>query len=279
MGLFDRTSVVVKANLNEMIKQAENPEKVLEQVINSIQEVLIQTKIAIAKVESIPNQKAKINYDVATAEVTKWEENLRKAEKANNEYLTFYARERLKNHKISAKIASQKIDENTGKSDTLKNNLVSLEKKLSEVKSLKDNLYPSNRLTKLFSPNSSDYRFSNIEMRLQNLQLELETTRQRLFDQQETTTKLINSNCIALKEVKKILADLNGNDQEKNIEQLFSSLESDSDTEHELSFMKELLTKESVTQQELTKLKEETPLPDSEVDDELETLRKQLDNL
>jgi phage shock protein A len=33
MGLFDRLSRVVRANLNDLVSQAEDPEKVLEQAV------------------------------------------------------------------------------------------------------------------------------------------------------------------------------------------------------------------------------------------------------
>ncbi|NER49828.1 MAG: PspA/IM30 family protein, partial [Symploca sp. SIO1A3] len=33
MGLFDRLSRVIRANLNDMVSKAEDPEKILEQAI------------------------------------------------------------------------------------------------------------------------------------------------------------------------------------------------------------------------------------------------------
>lgn len=130
MSLFAKLSMVVRANLNEMIEKVENPEMVLDGIINDIQAALIQTKVAIAKVESIPNQKAKLDYDVAMAELNKWQDNLKKAQNANNERLIFYAQERLKNHRISVEISRKKLDKHTEQSDVLKQNLIVLEKKL-----------------------------------------------------------------------------------------------------------------------------------------------------
>ena len=48
MGLFDRFKRVVKANLNEMISKAENPEKMLNQLIIDMNEQLIEAKKSVA---------------------------------------------------------------------------------------------------------------------------------------------------------------------------------------------------------------------------------------
>lgn len=48
MGLFDRLSRVVRANLNDLVSQAEDPEKVLEQAVIDMQEDLVQLRQAVA---------------------------------------------------------------------------------------------------------------------------------------------------------------------------------------------------------------------------------------
>ncbi len=218
MGLFDRLSVVVranlvmKANLNEMIENVENPKVVLEQHINEIRKALIETKVAIAKVESIQNKKAKLNYDVAMAEVSKWEENLRKAQQANSEHLIFYARERLKNHQASARVAESHVDKHTGQSDALKQNLAALEKRLNEAESLMSRLNLAITLTNPVSQNRRETRLSGIEKRLKNLELELEGTRQQLLKQEKITSTLLNSNSKALRVVRELLVELETDD-------------------------------------------------------------------
>lgn len=49
MGLFDRISRVVRANVNDMVSKAEDPEKILEQAIIDMQEDLVQLRQAVAK--------------------------------------------------------------------------------------------------------------------------------------------------------------------------------------------------------------------------------------
>ncbi len=48
MGLFDRFKRVVKSNLNDMISKAENPEKMLNQLIIDMNEQLIEAKKSVA---------------------------------------------------------------------------------------------------------------------------------------------------------------------------------------------------------------------------------------
>jgi len=48
MGLFDRFRRVVKSNLNEMISKAENPEKMLNQLIIDMNEQLMEAKKSVA---------------------------------------------------------------------------------------------------------------------------------------------------------------------------------------------------------------------------------------
>lgn len=48
MGLFDRFKRVVKSNINDMISKAENPEKMLNQLIIDMNEQLFESKKAVA---------------------------------------------------------------------------------------------------------------------------------------------------------------------------------------------------------------------------------------
>ncbi len=48
MGIFDRFKRVVKSNLNDMISKAENPEKMLNQLIVDMNQQLIESKKAVA---------------------------------------------------------------------------------------------------------------------------------------------------------------------------------------------------------------------------------------
>lgn len=55
MGLFDRIGRVLRANINDLVNKAEDPEKILEQSIIDMQEDLIQLRQAVAS--AIASQK------------------------------------------------------------------------------------------------------------------------------------------------------------------------------------------------------------------------------
>ena len=71
MGLFDRLSRVVRANINDLVSKAEDPEKVLEQAVIDMQEDLVQLRQAVAR--SIATQKrTEQQYNKNQAEASNW---------------------------------------------------------------------------------------------------------------------------------------------------------------------------------------------------------------
>lgn len=49
MGFLDRLGRVVKANLNDMVSKAEDPEKILEQAVADMGESLVQLRQSVAR--------------------------------------------------------------------------------------------------------------------------------------------------------------------------------------------------------------------------------------
>jgi phage shock protein A len=78
MALLERVSTLIRANLNDLIDQAENPEKMIKQVILDMQNQLMQvkTQVAIAMADQhLLDKKRQENLD----HETEW---MRKAEMA-----------------------------------------------------------------------------------------------------------------------------------------------------------------------------------------------------
>ncbi|MCC6431805.1 MAG: PspA/IM30 family protein, partial [Gemmatimonadaceae bacterium] len=48
MGIFDRLSTLIKSNLNDLISTAENPEKMLNQIIVDMRNQLAKAKQQVA---------------------------------------------------------------------------------------------------------------------------------------------------------------------------------------------------------------------------------------
>ena len=139
MGLFDRISRVFRANINDMVSQAEDPEKILEQAIVDMQEDLVQLRQAVAK--AIAAQKrTETQYNNQVSQANQWEQRARLALQKGDEALAKQALERKKNLASAAAAIKPNLDQQTAQVQTLKRNLIGLEGKISEAKTKKDML-------------------------------------------------------------------------------------------------------------------------------------------
>lgn len=139
MGLFDRLSRVVRANLNDLVSKAEDPEKVLEQAVIDMQEDLVQLRQAVAR--SIAEQKrSEQQYNQNQTEAGKWEQRAKLALSKGDETLAREALTRKKSFAETAAVLKQQLDQQRATVDQLKRNLVGLESKISEAKTKKNML-------------------------------------------------------------------------------------------------------------------------------------------
>ena len=139
MGLFDRLSRVVRANLNDLIEKAENPEMVLEQAITEMQEDLIQLRHVVARAIAT-QERTEQQYNKNQAETDNWQNRAELALSKGDENL---AREALTRKKAVAEAAAKlksQLEQQTVQVETLKKNLIALESKISEAKTKKDML-------------------------------------------------------------------------------------------------------------------------------------------
>ncbi|MBD0361217.1 MAG: PspA/IM30 family protein [Coleofasciculus sp. C3-bin4] len=256
MGLFDRLSRVVRANLNDMVSKAEDPEKILEQAIIDMQEDLVQLRQAVAG--AIATQKrTEQQYNKNQTEANNWQQRAQLALTKGDENL---AREALTRKKANADTAGQlksQLDQQVAQVDTLKRNLIALESKISEAKTKKDML-------------KSRAAAAKANEQLQNTISSLNTGgSMAAFERMEDKVLMMEARSQSA-------AELAGAD----LESQFAMLESGSDVDDELAAMKAQLTGGSVSQQALPASQEKKSSPsNSAVDDELESLRKQIDSL
>lgn len=137
MGIFDRFRRVVKSNLNDLISKAENPEKMLNQLIVDMNEQLIESKKSVAsaiadekKLERAVNQNA--------SQGDEWERKARLALKAGKEDL---AREALLRKQEFDNLAGQYKEQWQAQHDSvdkLKSSLRSLQQKIEEAQRKKN---------------------------------------------------------------------------------------------------------------------------------------------
>lgn len=86
MGIFDRFRTVISSNINDLINKAENPEKMLNQVLIDMNEQMIESKKAVAM--AIADEK-KLEREVGEnkAQVAEWERKAVIAVKAGRDDL------------------------------------------------------------------------------------------------------------------------------------------------------------------------------------------------
>jgi phage shock protein A len=139
MGLFDRVSRVVRANLNDLVSKAEDPEKVLEQTIIDMQEDLVQMRQAVAS--AIASQKrTQQQFNQAQSEANNWQQRAQLALQKGDETLAREALVRKKTNSETAAALQTQVEQQNTMVDTLKRNLIALEGKISEAKTKKDML-------------------------------------------------------------------------------------------------------------------------------------------
>ncbi len=150
MALLERVSTLIRANLNDLIDQAENPEKLIKQVILDMQNQLMQvkTQAAIAMADQhVLEQKRKEMAD-------KEAEWMRKAELAvdkKEDDLARAALERAMSAKQMAEGFEQQVADQKIEVENLRTALRKLEQKLAEAEAKSDLLIAQHRRARVIS--------------------------------------------------------------------------------------------------------------------------------
>ena len=144
MALMERVATLMRANLNDLIDKAEDPEKMLKQVILDMQNQLMQvkTQVAIAIADQhLLAKKQRENEDHAVEWVRKAELAVDKGE----DDLARAALERSLSFRGLAENFKQQVTDQTAQVENLKSALRSLDQKLSEAQAKCELLIAQNR--------------------------------------------------------------------------------------------------------------------------------------
>jgi phage shock protein A len=254
MGLFDRIGRVVKANLNDLVNKAEDPEKILEQSIIDMQEDLVQLRQAVATAIATQKRSQK-QYEQAQNEANTWQQRAMLALQKGDEDLARQALQRKKTNADTAESIKAQLDAQTAQVDTLKRNLIGLESKISEAKTKKNMLKARAQAAKA-------------NEQLQNTIGNLNTGgSMAAFDRMEEKVLQMEARSQAAAEL-----------GSSGLEEQFALLEAGSGVDDELAAMKAQLTGGSTSQGQLPGAGE-TSGKKAPVDDELEKLRAELDGM
>src|SRR5947209_17289171 len=129
MALLERVATLVRANINDLVDKAEDPEKMIKQVILDMQNQLLQVKTQVAI--SIADQ------HVLERKLKENEENhqqwLRRAEMAvdkKDDALARAAVERAMTHQSMSESFRQQVEDQKAQVENLKQALLKLQQKL-----------------------------------------------------------------------------------------------------------------------------------------------------
>jgi phage shock protein A len=144
MALLDRVSTLIRANLNDLVDRAEEPEKMIKQVILDMQNQLLQVKtqvaIAIADLHLLEHKRAS-NEE----KVHEW---MRKAELAvgkGKDDLARAALGRVESYRDLSESFAQQLEDQQAQVEQLKIALRQLEQKLGEAEGKADLLVAQHR--------------------------------------------------------------------------------------------------------------------------------------
>src|SRR5262249_24645332 len=144
MALLERVAALVRANLNDLIDKAEEPEKMIKQVILDMQNQLLQikTQVAIAMAdEHLLAKKAKENEE----RQREWMGKAEQAVAKKDDGLARAALERGRGCRELARNFHQQVSEQKAEVEALKAALHKLEGKLQEAQSKCDLLIARSR--------------------------------------------------------------------------------------------------------------------------------------
>ena len=144
MALLERVATLVRANLNDLIDKAEDPEKMIKQVILDMQNQLLQvkTQVAIAIADQHVLDKKRQEHGEKEAE---W---VRKAELAvdkKQDDLARAALERSMTYRQMKASFEQQVNDQKTQVENLKSALQKLEQKLAEAEAKSDMLVAQHR--------------------------------------------------------------------------------------------------------------------------------------
>ena len=144
MALLERVATLVRANLNDLVDKAEDPEKMIKQVILDMENQLLQVKTQVAISIADQHVLAKKLQESEDAE-KQWIRRAELAVQKQDDNLARAAVERSMSSKTVSENFRQQVEDQKTQVENLKTALVKLGQKLAEAKSKSDMLIAQHR--------------------------------------------------------------------------------------------------------------------------------------
>lgn len=137
MGIFDRLSRLIRSNLNDLIARAENPEKMLVQVIDDMRKQLAQAKQEVA-IAIADERKLRAQVEEERKQAQEWERRARLAIRESRDDLAKQALMRGQEHANNAGELEEQWARHREETERLKDSLRQLNAKIEEAKRKKN---------------------------------------------------------------------------------------------------------------------------------------------
>lgn len=137
MGIFGRISTLLKANINDLVSKAEDPEKILNQLILDMKEQLIEAKKQVA-VSIADEKRLKKQLDNELHMAREWEKKAMMAVRAGRDDLAKEALSRKTEHDTLAAEYKAHWEAQKAAADKLRDSLRQLNAKIEEAKRRKN---------------------------------------------------------------------------------------------------------------------------------------------
>jgi len=144
MAVLERVATLVRANLNDLIDRAEDPEKMIKQVIIDMENQLLQVKTQVA-ISMADHHLLQKKHSEQADKAAEW---MRKAELAVDKGQDDLARAALERYQSFTKMAdgyTQQVTDQKQQVDALRRALEQLEQKLAEAREKSDVLIAQHR--------------------------------------------------------------------------------------------------------------------------------------
>jgi phage shock protein A len=148
MSLLDRVSTLLRANLNDMVDKAEDPEKMLKQIVLDMENQLMQvkTQVAIAIAGEHLLEKKRAEHEKESVE---WRRKAELAVEKGHDDLARAAIERALSHDQLTQGFATQAEDQKHEADNLRQALRKLDQKLSETRAHCEMLVAEHRRAKV----------------------------------------------------------------------------------------------------------------------------------
>ena len=219
MSLLERVTTLVRANLNDLLANSEDPEKMLKQILLDMRNQLIQVKTQVAA--SIADEQKLYQRHLENQEqADKWQKNAELAVRKGDDELAREALSRQNSYQSVADGFKQQYEEQKKQVELLKSALQKLEDKIDEAERKKDLLIARARRAKA-------------EQQIQGTMAGIKNV--GVFDTLDRMEEKISTEEARAKAATELASD--------DLEERFKKLEDGDDIDRQLADLKQKITK------------------------------------